>query len=108
MEIQLLKGLAGALIFGGCLLTYLASSRQRLLAKPFARKPAWGLFAAVQMLAWVILAGIYPPFSAALLVLTLVMSVWIGLVLVSAHMTGRPLLVGSMGLVLFSLIMVTG
>ncbi len=108
MEIPLLKLLAGALGFGGCLLTYLASSRQRLLGKPLEQKSAWGLFAGMQLLACALLANIYPPVSAVLLVLTLVILSWIALVLVSAHLARRPILVGSLGLLLTSLVMVTG
>jgi len=108
MEIQLVKLIAGALVFSGCLLTYLASPRQRLLAKPLERKSAWGLFSGVQLLACVLLANIYPPVSAVLLVLTMVMLAWIALVLAAAHLARRPLLVGSLGLILSSLFMVTG
>ncbi|WP_299598244.1 hypothetical protein [uncultured Microbulbifer sp.] len=108
MTDSLIKLLAATLIFSGCLITYLASARQRLLGNPVPRKPAWALFASSQVLACVLLAGVYPAVSAVLLVLTLVMCLWIGLVLASAHLAGRPVLVGSVGLVLFSLIMVTG
>lgn len=108
MNDQLLKLLAATLVFGGCLLAYLASPRQRLLSRPVAHRPAWALFAASQVLAGAMLATIYPPVSAILLLLTLVMCLWLALVLASAHLAGRPLLVGSMGLVLFSLIMVSG
>ena len=108
MELLLLKLCGGGLVFAGCLLTYLASTRQRLLANPLERKSAWALFTGLQLLACVLLANVYPPVSAALLVLTLVMFWWVALVLASAHLARRPLLVGSLGLILSSLFMVTG
>jgi|GEM_PF-1501999 len=108
MEGLLVKLLAAALVCAGCLMTYLASTRQRLLAAPIARKPAWIAFALLQSGAAGLLAGIYGATAGALMVLALVMCLWIGLVLASAHLQGRPLLVGSMALALFSLIMVAG
>lgn len=108
MEGQFVKVLAALLACAGCLVAYLASGRQRLLAKPLARKPAWILFALLQLASAWLLAGIYGPLAASLLVLMLVMVLWTGLVLTSAHLHGRPLLVGSLAAILFSLIMVTG
>lgn len=108
MDIQLIKLCAGALAFTGCLLAYLASARQRLLRRQLERRSAWGLFGGLQLLACVLLANVYPAVSAVLVVLSLVMFAWIGLVLASSHLAGRPLLVGSVGLILSSLIMVTG
>lgn len=108
MEDATIKLLAGALVCAGCLITYLASPRQRLLAKPLAKKTAWIFFAPLQLAAAWLFAGIYGPTAGALLVLALVMCLWIGLVLASAHLHGRPLLVGSLALALLSLVMVSG
>lgn len=108
MEGLLVKPLAAALVCAGCLITYLASTRQRLLAAPIARKPAWIVFTLLQPAAAWLLTGAYGPAAASLLVLTLVMCLWTALVLVSAHLAGRPLLVSSLALTLFSLIVVAG
>lgn len=108
MEDAPVKLLAAALVCVSCSITYLASNRQRLLPGPIAKKSAWIVFTLLQLAAIWLLTGIYGPVAAPLLVLVLAMCLWIGLVLVSAHLDGRPLLVSSLALALFSLIMVTG
>lgn len=108
MEGQLVKLLAALMVCTGCLMTYLASNRQRLLAKPALRELAWITFAVLQAAAILLLASVYGPVAGALLVLVLVVCLWTGLVLAAAHLHGRPLLVGSLAAILSSLIMVTG
>lgn len=93
------------LAWAGCLLPYLASRRQQLLAKPLPKGLAWAGFVICVAAAVAALAMLYTPVSALLFTLVLVMCLWPVTVFLSAHLRQRPVLVSVLVFVAFSMIM---
>ena len=78
--------LAVLLIWLGCLVVFLASSRQKLLKKPLNRKLSWIAFAASLTLGSVLFSAEYGGVIAAIVVLTLVMVIWPLMVFSHGHL----------------------
>lgn len=95
-------------IWTGCLLPYLASSRQQLIPKKLPKLAAWLAFTVLQVIASWGLSYFYQPMAACLIVLMLVMCMWIVITIISSHLSSRLLLVCSIAVVFFSMITLTG
>ncbi len=95
-------------VWTGCLLPYLASSRQQLLASKLPRFLSWCGFTLLQAIAIYGLGTLYSTLISGLIVLMLVMCMWVGLILVASHLSGRLLLVSTIGLAFFSAVTLTG
>lgn len=105
---MVLKILAVALSWSGCLLPYLAARKQWLLSRSLPRGLSWTAFCILQLLAITALSAVYGVTIAALITLMLVMCSWSALVLAAGHMQGRPALLSALAVAVLSVIMVVG
>lgn len=103
-----MKILIVLLIWTGCLLLYLTSSKQQLLNTYFPKLFAWLGFVLFQGLAVYYLSRFFDPITTGLIWLMLLMCIWIGLTLIASHLTSRICLVSTLGISFFSLIMLLG
>lgn len=103
-----MKILIVLLIWAGCLLPYLASTRQQLLPVQVPKAVAWAGFCILQLLAVFGFSYFYDAIAASLIVLMFVMCMWVGLTIVAAHLSRRLVLVCTIAIVFFSLITLTG
>ena len=103
-----MKLLLVLVIWLGCLLPYLSSARQQLINTSIPRLPAWIAFIILQSLAAYGLSYFYTPLVTGLIILMLVMCMWIGFVLIAAHLSKRLLLVCTLTAGFFCLIFLTG
>ena len=92
----------------GCLLPYLASQRQQLLAHPIPKTLAWLGFVISHAIAYWGLLAFFDPITAGLVWLMLLSCMWVAVILLASHMTQRALLVSVIAVVVFSLILVSG
>lgn len=95
-------------VWTGCLLPYLASSRQQLLLAKLPKVPAWIGFCLLQVFAIWGLSSFYGTMAASLIVLMLVMCMWIGLVLLASHLARRLMILCIIAIGFFSLIALSG
>ena len=96
------------LIWIGCLVSYLSSSKQKLNEKIMGKLPSWSTFIACLLLAIYSFSYHYGVVVAVLMTLLLVMAMWLFLVIFSSHKNNKVMLVSTFGFSLFSGILVLG
>lgn len=96
------------IVWFACLLPYLASERQTLLARSLPKSPAWFGFTLGVCVACYVLSNIYIPVIAAIIVLVEVMFIWVALVLIASHWSKQLFKVNAIAILILSLIALTG
>ncbi|RPA32821.1 hypothetical protein EGC77_05455 [Shewanella psychromarinicola] len=90
------------------MLSYLSSNKQKLNKKNIKKLPAWSLFAMCILLATYCFTYRYGLVVAALNSVLLIMTMWLLLVIVSSHINHKLMLVGTLGISLFSGVILLG
>jgi hypothetical protein len=96
------------LLWIGCLLSYLSSNKQKLNKKHIKKLPAWSLFTVCLLLATYCFTYRYDLVVSMLNTVLLVMTMWLLLVIFSSHINRRLVLVGTLGMSLFTSVVLIG
>jgi len=79
------------LLWLGCLMVFLASPHQKLTTRRPSRGYSWWVFVILTTSSWFLFCAIYSMVIAAIVVLTLVMTMWTAIVLVHGHVKTKLL-----------------
>jgi len=83
--------LAIIILWLGCLSAFLGSGQQQLLATKLSKKYSLTVFTALLAASWLLFGTVYSGITAALLVLSLVMVMWLTIIFVHGHLSIRLL-----------------
>lgn len=92
----------------GCLISYLSSNKQNLNKNNISKFPAWLLFSISLFLATYCFTYRYGLMVSVLNTVLLVMAMWLLLVIFSAHINHKLVLVGTVGMSVFTSIFLIG
>lgn len=92
----------------GCLISYLSSNKQKLKNNSLGKIPAWLLFSVCLMLATYCFTYSYGLVVSMLNTVMLVMTMWLLLVIFSSHINRRLVLVATLGMSLFTSVVLIG
>lgn len=96
------------LLWFACFFSYLSSNKQRLIDYSLPKHIVWIGFVVSVALAISIFTSYYGLIVAMLIALLLIMAMWMILVVISSHANRRSMLVFSLGVGLFSSIILLG
>lgn len=96
------------LLWFACFFSYLSSNKQRLIDYSLPKYIVWIGFVVAVALAVSIFTSYYGLVVAMLIALLLIMAMWMILVVISSHVNRRSMLVFSLGVGLFSSIILLG
>lgn len=73
------------LLWLGCLMAFLGSDQQKLLTTTPSKKITLTAFSVLLIISWLLFCGFYSGITAALLILSLVMVMWLTIIFVQGH-----------------------
>jgi hypothetical protein len=69
----------------GCLVAFLGSDQQKLLTTHLNKKISWTICTAFIVISWLLFSNVYSSVTAALLILSFVMVMWLVIIFVQGH-----------------------